>query len=52
MEEAAEGPAGVPPLFLCAMRRFYTPEVALGPHALGAEEARHLAQVYLFALVA
>ena len=45
MEEAAEGPEGVPPLFLCAMRRFYTPDVAPGPHALGTEEARHLAQV-------
>lgn len=45
MEKAAGAFRDAPPLFLCAMRRFYAPDVAPGPHALGADEARHLAQV-------
>jgi len=45
MDKAAEGPVGVPPLFLCSMRRFYVPDATTGPHELGPEEARHLGQV-------
>ena len=45
MDKAAGGPQDVPPLFLCSMRRFYAPNVTLGPHKLGAEESRHLGQV-------
>lgn len=45
MEKAAGAHTDAPPLFLCPMRRFYAPDVAPGPHPLGADEARHLAQV-------
>lgn len=45
MDKAAGGPWDVSPLFLCCMRRFYAPNVGMGPHELGAEESRHLGQV-------